>query len=96
MAAGLEGNILQKGNDTMREQNKEKMQKKQKEPSGSRNQVHAGDQVIMTDKYPVPDEIKGLIWTVLTEPKYINGTRRVQLKDYKKRLYPADGLRVVG
>ncbi len=67
-----------------------------KEQPYNRNQVHAGSRVIMTSRYPVPDSIRGLIWTVLTEPKYINGARRVHLKDYNKGPYPVDGLRVVG
>ncbi len=57
--------------------------------------IQAGDQVIMTKKYKVPDEIVGRIWTVLAPPKYEKGRRMVQLKDYKGS-YPADGLKVVG
>lgn len=57
--------------------------------------VHKDDKVIMTNRYNVPNEHKGVIWTVRTEPKYVNGKRCVQLDNYT-RWYPVDGLQIVG
>ena len=49
-----------------------------------------GNKVIMTNKYDVPNEIKGRIWTVTEAPKYINGKRQVRLEGYNGP-YPTDG-----
>lgn len=57
--------------------------------------LFVGDKVIMTNKYTVPNEIKGRIWTVSEAPKYENGKRLVRLIGYKGT-YPTDGLKVVG
>ena len=67
-----------------------------KEPPTNRiPNIHYGDQVIMTNKYDVPNEIKGRIFTVISAPQYENGTRRVKLDGYKGS-YPVDGLKIVG
>lgn len=57
--------------------------------------IAAGDKVIMTSRYEVPNEIIGRIWTVMSDPKYKNGKRYVALDGYNGD-YPVDGLKVVG
>lgn len=57
--------------------------------------INVGDRVIMTDAYEVPNEYKGVIWTVTAGPKYVSGTRVVWLEGYKG-CYAVDGLQVVG
>lgn len=59
------------------------------------NNINVGDRVIMTNKYPVGNDIIGLIWTVAEGPRYMEGKRRVRLEGFTK-WYPTDGLKVVG
>lgn len=68
---------------------------KDKESSYSIQNIAVGDKVIMTSKYPVSNDIIGLIWEVVEGPRYMNGKRRVRLEGYQD-WYPADGLRIVG
>lgn len=67
----------------------------QKETTQYNVGMSVGDQVIMTNKYPVGNDIIGLIWTVTEGPKYLQGKRRVRLEGYPK-WYPVDGLKIVG
>lgn len=66
-----------------------------KEAKSNTVYVHPGDKVIMTDKYKVPNEIKGVIFTVISSPRYINGIKCAKLEGYEKD-YPVDGLKIVG
>lgn len=56
--------------------------------------VCTGDRVIMNSRYDVPDEYKGVIWTVLGVPRLKGGRRQARLDGYG--WYPVDGLQVVG
>lgn len=64
-------------------------------PECRRRTIYPGDQVIMTNRYDVPNEIKGIIWIVLGSPKDNGGKQCVQLEGYEG-VYPVDGLKVVG
>lgn len=53
--------------------------------------LNIGDKVIMNNKYRVPEQNKGKVFTVRTEPQEVGGTMCVWLEGFRG-CYAADGL----
>lgn len=56
--------------------------------------MKAGDKVTMNDNYSIAKRNKGKVFTVLSGPYEVCGTKVVTLKDYGG-CYPVNGLTVV-
>ena len=55
------------------------------------SELKIGDKVVMNGKYHVPDENKGVVFTVISKPYRICGVELVNLKD-RNGGYAVEGL----
>ena len=53
-----------------------------------------GDKVVMNDRYRIPEQYRGKIWTIASEPWMVCGAMVVKLEG-KTGCYAVDGLDVL-